>query len=825
MRAGLSAAIAVTLVLAWYAVRLCPGKEKVAHTRKPLPSAEEIAKLPPDGGPEFNRLIHEKSPYLLQHARNPVNWYPWGPEALAKAKKEGKPIFLSVGYSTCHWCHVMERESFEREDVAKILNEHYVAIKVDREERPDLDQIYMLATQLTSGRGGWPNSLWLTPDGRPWFTGTYFPREDRAGRAGFKTILTSLAKTWRTRQKEVQARADQIAKSMKRYSAGNHIAASGKLSRKLLARAVRAVGQSVDARQGGPGGPNFPPHTALRLLFDEYRRTKDSAVLYTATRTLDAMARGGIHDHVGGGFHRYSTDGRWFLPHFEKMLYDNAQLSRAYVDGYLLTGDERYKRVAVGIYEWVLREMADKDGGFHCALDADSEGEEGKFYLWSKKESLEILGEAEAKVFWTVYGAVDGGNFRDEGTGHKPGTNVLYLPRPIADAAAAMKIPPAELVKRLADDRKKLLDRRVRRVWPSLDDKVLTSWNALMIASLAYGGHQLKEPRYVAAATRAADFVVRRMLKDGRLLRTYRHGSAKLKAYLDDYAFLADGLLELHEATKQKRWLAEARSLADYMLEHYGDPAGGFFFTANDHEDLLARTKDPVDRAIPAGNAVAAHVLVVLSRHTGEKKYLAAAKKTLDTFGGFIERMPTGTAGMMLAAGEYLDAAEAGPTRAARPRPDAAAEAGPVALAAFASRLRAAPGQTIDLAVRITIDRGWHVNSHKPLQKNLIATRLALKAGPPVALSDVAYPAGKEVKFAFSTEAVSVYEGTAWIRGKVTIARTAKPGPAPLELWVDTQACNDSTCAAPQKHKLTLKVTIDAKAESAPPRHPSIFKR
>ncbi|MFQ5810449.1 MAG: thioredoxin domain-containing protein, partial [Armatimonadota bacterium] len=346
---------------------------EAAHMRKPLPTAEEIARLPPDGGEEFNRLIHETSPYLLQHARNPVNWYPWGEEAFERAKAEGKPIFLSIGYSTCHWCHVMERESFENAEIAALLNEYFIAIKVDREERPDVDEIYMMATQLMSGRGGWPNSLWLTPDRKPWYAGTYFPPKDRFGRIGFKTLLTRLHRTWREKREEVDVQADQLAAAIKRASSGGQVEALGEVTRELITGALSELRESFDDRLGGFGGaPKFPPHGSLRLLLYEYLRSEDEKLLEMATRTLDAMALGGVHDHVGGGFHRYSTDARWLVPHFEKMLYDNAQLARAYVDAYLITGNEEYRRVAAGTYDWVLREMTGEQGGFYSALDADS---------------------------------------------------------------------------------------------------------------------------------------------------------------------------------------------------------------------------------------------------------------------------------------------------------------------------------------------------------------------------------------------------------------------------------------------------------------------
>ena len=421
------------------------------------------------------------------------------------------------------------------------------------------------------------------------------------------------------------------------------------LSYDLLATATTQLKQTFDEKLGGFGGPpKFPPHGALRVLLSEYRRTNDKALLEMAVKTLDAMARGGIHDHIGGGFHRYSTDARWLTPHFEKMLYDNAQLVRAYIDAYLITGDENHRRVAEGICEWVLRDMTDEAGGFYSAIDADSEGEEGKFYVWTSDEILSALPGEDGKVFCKVYGVTGKGNFHEEATGRRTGANILHLQETI----------PAELSERLATGRAKLLARRGRRIRPHLDDKVLVSWNALMISSLAYAGRYLDEPRYTAAAKRAADFILSRMQKDGRLLRAYRLGQAKLSAFLDDYAFLAGALIDLHEATGEKRWLGEAERLVEVMLKHYHDPAGGgFFFTADDHEELLARTKDPLDAAIPAGNAVAAEVLVRLAGHTGRKEYLDTAKQTLETFVGFMVRLPAGTSYMLVASAEYLDAA------------------------------------------------------------------------------------------------------------------------------------------------------------------------
>ncbi|MBT3200535.1 MAG: DUF255 domain-containing protein [Phycisphaerales bacterium] len=793
--------ILAVLAVAWTCSdRACPAAEKTAHTRKPLPSAAEIAKLPADGGKEFNRLIHEKSPYLLQHARNPVNWYPWGPEALARAKKEGKPIFMSVGYSTCHWCHVMERESFETEAVAAILNEFYIAIKVDREERPDLDQIYMTATQMLSGHGGWPNSLWLTPAGKPWYAGTYFPPNDKFGRPGFKKILNQLARAWTAQNAEILKRSDEIAARIKRYTSGKtRGVASGELSYKLLENATKIMSMTIDPKMGGFGrAPKFPPHSSLQLLLGEYARTRNDRLMKMSDITLGAMADGGIHDHIGGGFHRYATDPIWLLPHFEKMLYDNAQLARAYAEAYGLTGKERYKRVAMGIYKWVLREMTDRGGGFYSALDADSAGEEGLFYVWTRKEVVAILGEKEGSEFCKAYGFADGGNFVEESTGKKTGANIPHVP-----------IGAKGDDKRFATARDKLLARRVKRIWPYKDDKILTSWNGLMIESLACGGRIFKDPKLTAAAEKAAGFVLKNMRKNGRLLRTYRNGSAKLNAYLDDYAFLGIALVELHRTTGDKKWLTEAASLADTMLKHYADPqAGGFFFTSSDHEELLSRTKDPFDRAVPSGNAVAVRLLVELGDLTGQAKYRDAAGKSLKAFLPFMERSPRGLETMLHAAGRHLETAPPEPEITTRPAADAVAKNGPVKIEAFAKTRTASPGESIDLVILITIDKGWHVNSNKPLAKGLIATALKMQGGKTLKLTGVGWPKAKEAKFGFADQPLSVYEGVVRVAANIKIAADHPLGPVKAVLTLTAQPCSNTACLAPVEHKLPLAINI-----------------
>ncbi|MBW8000452.1 MAG: DUF255 domain-containing protein [Planctomycetes bacterium] len=801
--------MAVLIVGLWLTVP-CYGQEQEGHIRQPLPSSEEISMLPIDGGPEFNRLIHEKSPYLLQHARNPVNWYSWGPEAFEQARKENKPIFLSIGYSTCHWCHVMERESFEREDVAEIMNKYFISIKVDREERPDIDEIYMNATNLIVGRGGWPNSLWLTPDRKPFYAGTYFPREDKYGRTGFKTILLRLAQSWENQRGEVEAQADRITTAMKDMAENKSVKASGDLNRELVKRAEEQIAGSFDKSLGGFGGaPKFPPHQKLMLLINQYRKTKDEKLLVMVRKTADSMADGGIHDHIGGGFHRYSTDNRWFLPHFEKMLYDNAQLARFYVDMYLITKDQRYREVAEGILNWVLRDMTDKDGGFYSALDADSEGEEGKYYLWGHDEVVNILGSEEAERFARIYSFEKKGNYRDQAAGKRPGTNIVYLKKPLKQAAKTEKLTLENLQKRLKKNREKLLSVRNKRIWPSLDDKVLADWNGLMIGSFAYAGKQLQEQRYIKAAKRAANFILKTMRKDGRIIHRYREGEAKLDAYLDDYAFLADGLLELYDATGDKQWLDETKALVEVLFEHYQDKEGAFFHTADDHEKLLLRTKEPYDRAIPSGNGVAAVVLVRLGRITGNQKYLEQARRLLSFFLGFMERAPAGTSTMMIAVDQLEDIKVSSTETGEKPK--AQLRKRPVTLQVFASDVTVKPGQTIKMSIKIDIDEGYHINSSQPLTKKLIATSVSLKKLPQAAIETVSYPKGKEMKLKFSPEPLSVYEESVNIKFAVTIAKDAKEGKSNLEIEVRTQACTETFCLAPETHVLSIPIQIEPK--------------
>ncbi len=783
-----------------------------------LPTREEIAQLPPDGGPEFNRLIFESSPYLLQHARNPVDWYPWGDEAFERARAEDRPIFLSVGYSTCHWCHVMARESFENHATARVLNEHFIAIKVDREERPDIDEIYMTATQLLTGAGGWPMSVWLTPGGRPWYAGTYFPPRGAQGRPGFRDLLRSLAETWRERREEVEAQASRVADAV-RGSAAMREMAPVELTHALARGAVEALADRFDPVHGGfSAAPGFPPHAALRLLLDHYRRTGEPHALEMAVATLNAMARGGIHDHLGGGFHRYSTDARWLVPHFEKMLYDNGQLARSYAEAWCITRSPEHEQAARGICEWVLREMTSLHGGFFSALHADSEGVEGKFYVWTRAEIEEVLGDTEGALFADIFNVRSGGNFRDEATGQPSGTNILHLGR---EGLEHEELRPWIEQKKLP-----LRERRGQRVWPGRDEKVLAAWNGLMIDGLAAAGRLLDEPRYVAAAARAAEFVLAAMRDEhGRLLRTWRDGEAKLPGYLDDHAFMAQGLLALHEATGEARWLDEARALTDGMLARFADEGGGLFFTADDSEELLARVKRPFDGATPSENGVAALVLVRLAELTGEARYLDAARRTLETFSAAMRNAPTATETLILATEAYLELTEGRPAvEAESEEPDARAVRAPLTVEAFASRRAARPGDEVEVAVRVEIAEGGHINSREPLQDYLAPTELTLAEGEALELIGVSYPEGERVTPEFSDEALSVYGDGTWLVARVRVRGDAEEGAAPIRLTLSAQACDDRSCGRPERYalELPLRIAQDAPAGS---RHEAVFAR
>jgi hypothetical protein len=749
-----------------------------------------------------NRLIHETSPYLLQHAHNPVDWYPWGEEAFEKARQESKPVFLSIGYSSCHWCHVMERESFEQPDVGRFLNEHFISIKVDREERPDLDEIYMAAVQLLTQRGGWPMSTWLTPEGRPFHGGTYFPK------AQFLQLLANIAEVYRSRRQEVEQSARQLTEYMAEVLSGGE-PAEGALNRAVVENAVSRLGANFDETYGGFGrAPKFPPSTALPLLFHVYVRTRQADPIRWATRTLTAMALGGIRDHLGGGFHRYSTDRQWLLPHFEKMLYDNAQLSRIYADGYRITGRPEYREVAEDTYDWVLREMTGEEGAFYSTLDADSEGEEGKFYVWSTEEIVQALGREDGELFCQVYNCLPGGNFHDEATGRPTGLNIPHLTKPLTVHAGEFGEPADAFKARMKALRDRLLAVRVGRVWPGLDDKILTAWNGLMIGSLAYGGQVLEKPEYVAAAARAADFILARMRPEGRLLRSSRKGQGKLTGYLEDYAFMVCALLDLHEANGEARWLTEATTLADAMIRYFWDEKnGGFYNTASDHEEILIRTKSSFDQAQPSGNSMAALGLTRLTKITGNPDYLEKVGQLLNAFLGIMQRNPSGVDTMIRAAALYMEQANAPGVREEAPGTPSAVS-GPIRASAELAATSLSPGGRTTLTVALEIAEGWHIHSEEPGEEALEPTQVRVSPGESVSVGRARAPEPKEVRLGFSDHPLSVYEGDVAWEIVLHASKDAQSGTIPVRVFIDVQPCTTDSCAAPATLMIEVPLEI-----------------
>jgi len=598
-----------------------------------------------------NRLANETSPYLLQHADNPVDWHPWNPEALELSRTLGKPIFLSIGYSACHWCHVMEHESFENADIARIMNDQFVCIKVDREERPDLDQIYMNAVQVMTGRGGWPMSVFLTPQLKPFYGGTYWPPSPRGGMPGFDQVLVAVADAWKNRREQVSEQADSLTEHLAAVAAGP--AEAGTLRPPLVQQAGSALLRSFDPAEGGFGSaPKFPHPMDLRLLLRVWQRSRDGDTLHAARHTLNKMAAGGIYDQLGGGFHRYSTDERWLVPHFEKMLYDNALLVPCYLEMYLISGEPEDAHIARDTCDYVLREMTDAAGGFYSTQDADSEGEEGKFFVWTPDEITALLGPKAGLAFCRYYGVTPEGNFEHA-------TSILHRTQSLAECAKLLGREPAEVEVELAASRTKLLEQREGRIHPGLDDKVLVAWNGLMIDALAQAATVLDEPRYLAAAQKSARFILSQMRReDGRLLHTWRRGQARLDAYLDDYACLANALVSLYEVDFDERWIDEALGLVDVMLAKFSDrERGGFFFTAEDHETLITRQKDLYDNAVPSGNSMAALVLLRLGKLTGRNDLAEARLGTLRSAAALMQQSPL-AAGQMLLALDF----QSGPT-------------------------------------------------------------------------------------------------------------------------------------------------------------------
>jgi uncharacterized protein YyaL (SSP411 family) len=755
-----------------------------------------------------NRLARETSPYLLLHAHNPVDWYPWGPEAFAKAKAEDKPIFLSVGYSSCYWCHVMERECFDDPEIARALNAGFVCVKVDREERPDVDQVYMNALQAF-GSGGWPMSMFLTPAGRPFFGGTYFPPKDRDGMPGFPSVLKQVAEAWRDHRAELERDANHLSESVRRSLAGSAVKRRVPLSRTLAAGCRSALADQFDPQYGGFGfnpqnarRPKFPEPVNLVFLLDQHRRDASDRSrtpapgepdpLAMVRETLDHMARGGIRDQLAGGYHRYAVSRYWIVPHFEKMLYDNAQLASAHLLAFEATGDPRWRREAEDTFAFVARTMTAPEGGFYSALDAETDGEEGQYYVWTRDQIKQVLGDGDDyDAFAQVYGLKREPNF-------EKGRYVLLEPRTRAQQAETLKTTPEALEARLAPLRAKLLAARDRRPAPLRDDKVLTSWNGLMIAAYAEGFRVLKEERYRRAAEKAADFLWSTLrTPGGRLLRTYRAGRAKLPAYLEDYAFLAHGLLRLHAATSDPKRLAQAKELTDRMIADFADPKeGGFFYTADDHESLLARPKDPYDGALPSGNSVAVRNLVALSALTDDAKYLDHAGKALEAFSTAMAQNPIGLPMMLTGLEEYLDARPDSKKEEPAGKGPAGSQDVVTAKAAPAKPSEAGPGREFDVTLTVTVKPGWHVYANPAVSEIMRPTTVTLAPLDGAKLVKVTYPAGELKKLSpGSDEPAAVYENEVKLAARVRLDKDVKADALTLKLQY--QACNDRACLAP----------------------------
>lgn len=612
---------------------------------------------------QYNHLMNEKSPYLLQHVHNPVDWYPWSENAFLKAKNENKPIFLSIGYSTCHWCHVMAHESFEDHEIGRLMNDTFVSIKVDREERPDLDNIYMTVCQMMTGSGGWPLTIIMTPDKRPFFAGTYFPKESKYRRTGLKDLILNVKELWNTKPEEISNSANTIIDALQKVS---ETSPSDEINPDILDEAYESLSDNFDEVYGGFGtAPKFPTAHNLLFLLRYWKRSGNERALNIVEETLDSMRNGGVYDHIGFGFHRYSVDQEWLVPHFEKMLYDQAMIAVAYIETFQATGNKKYKKTAEEIFEYVLRDMKSEDGGFYSAEDADSEGVEGKFYVWSKNEIFEVLGEEDANFASKIFGVTDEGNFSEETTGEKTGTNILHLTNSLDDMAEIFSISKEKLEERIDKVRKKVFIAREKRIRPHKDDKILTDWNGLMIAALAKGAQAFEDKNYLKAALDAAEFILNNMYKDNRLLHRFRENEAAIEGNLDDYAFLIHGFLELYESSFKPKYLKTALSLNNTLMDHFWDEKnGGFYFTPDFGEEILVRKKEIYDSAIPSGNSIQMLNLLRLSKITEDEALKKTTIQLEKAFSEQISKTPYGYTQFMVALdfkfGPYYEVVIAG---------------------------------------------------------------------------------------------------------------------------------------------------------------------
>ena len=754
-----------------------------------------------------NRLAGETSPYLLLHAHNPVDWYPWGEEAFARARREDLPIFLSVGYSTCYWCHVMEREVFADPEIAALMNQWFVNVKVDREERPDIDRIYMTATRMLTRHGGWPNSVFMTPELEPFYAGTYFPPEDRYGRPGFPSLLRTLRHHWLDSREQVDETADQVASAIRGHLSAGRAPPRDPDTTFVLA-AADAILDRYDGTHGGFGGaPKFPPSIDLEFLMHPWVAERRGKAASVVDHTLRAMADGGICDQVGGGFHRYATDARWRVPHFEKMLYNQAQLARLYTRAFTLTGDERWRLVAEDILRFVVREMTSPEGPFYSALDAETETVEGKYYIWTEAEIRDLLGTEQAGLFFEIHGLAP------MPEGHE---KVVFRRGDASRIAAERGWSEGDLSARLEPLRASLRKARNERENPLLDDKIITSWNGMMIAACAEAAAAFDDSRYRLRAEKAARFLLERMRsKSGELKRVYRNETAKQRAFLDDYAFLAEGLLALHRAAGEEQWLAEARRICDEMILRFRDPEGGGFFFSEGGADLIARSTTGTDSALPSPNAVAAVCLLQVARETGDSSYSDPAAGILRLFGGAAAASPAAYTHLAAAAADYLTggrkAAGSSPGQGLPGRGDpgeAPLQPEILALETSPAELRLKPGGSAGFRLVLRLADGWHVNSNPASNDWLIPTSLIANSDLPVRLASVDYPAGRPLYLEALGETLSVYDGGTALSGTID-AGAAAGASGELRLLLQYQACDDSRCLPPAEISRTLPLTVE----------------
>ncbi|MEW8030920.1 MAG: thioredoxin domain-containing protein [Candidatus Thiodiazotropha endolucinida] len=757
-------------------------KLKAAYLTKGISYRPRTEHFNEDGSPRYiNRLILEDSPYLLQHAHNPVDWYPWSEEAFARAKRENKPVFLSIGYSTCHWCHVMEKESFEDPAIAALLNEHFIPIKVDRESHPDVDQVYMTAVMLLTGHGGWPMSSFLTPQGKPFYGGTYYTPQQ------FTSLLQQISRLWRERQNDVEKQAEQVASAVE---ASNNLAGEAKaLDRSVIGSAVDSMHSTFDEIQGGFGqAPKFPREPWLYLLLDQAERSDHRQALQMLETTLDHMARGGIYDQVGGGFHRYSTDYEWLVPHFEKMLYNQAHLSRIYLSAWRLTGREQFRRVATRTLDYVLREMTLPEGGFYSATDADSEGEEGLFFIWTREQISAALAPQDAELANSLYGVTPQGNFE--------GRNILHLNQDLEEYAEEHDLSIDSLRTQIDRINKKLLQVRSRRSPPLRDDKIVTAWNGMMITAFAQAAQILENPEYRKAAIKAAEFNWQHNRRGkGMLWRVHLDGESSIPATQEDYAYLAEALLYLYDLTAEAKWLQRAEELAHALTDRFFDTdEGGFFMNeAQSGITAMGRPKDEgSDNAMPSGSSVAIHVLQRLWQRTGKLDYRRQTDALIARFAPSIERNPTSYGYLLTATASHHHGELGGLAYAAQ---GGIRIEGAVALSS----------NQLLLSVDIDIPDGWHINSNQPMAKDLIATRLKLservqgwQMGP------VTYPEGARQVLAFQQQPLSVFSGKVRLQALVSTEESSPTAPLILPLEIRLQACNDQVCLAPETVTLSL---------------------